>query len=270
MNRFLQTDSKWIHFCEGLVVVGDGINQLDLQDSEHLDFLDHIDELLVEIHHNLVAVALREDTEDSHLSDLKGLQISVDFFVPVDKNWISRKTLQQSITTILELPTFWVLSPIPWKDLAYLVHVFLQTFSDLLGPDHSTCGLRAVSDFANFGVLGLNVRPEELFVEIGNIILDSFEELALVFLNSTHDPWAEEQLVELSEDSEHFVGTGGSTQLLSKLLRDEGLGLINLEIELFFSSCNNLITLLTEIENVESSEGIVPLFDISSTQEPFL
>ncbi len=111
---------------------------------------------------------------------------------------------------------FDVILPSSAEDIFDAFHVGGQLPIDLLGPDDGASNWGNVTNTGHSISLAVYILDLEFLVQGFDVVLDSLNQLGLVFSDGTPDMGPHEEGVEPREDAEHLVGILGRSELSGK------------------------------------------------------
>ena len=122
----------------------------------------------------------------------------------------------ETVSVALELLPFNVILPALTKNIFDKFHVCSQLPIDLLGPDDGSSNGWNVTNPGHSISLAVNVLDLELLVQGFDVVLDSLNQLGLIFPDGTPDVRPHKKGVEPGEKPEHFVGILGRFEMRRK------------------------------------------------------
>jgi len=106
---------------------------------------------------------------------------------------------------------------------------------------------------------------QQLVSQHFNIFFDLYQELDLIFLDSSSNSRSGEECIENLEDTEHFIGILGRRKFVLQNLSDLGFYFVDLEVVGPLSVLPKFKSFFADIEHVDTIERVIGLIDLTES-----
>ena len=237
-------------------------------DLQLVEFLRQVKKLHVEVEVEVESINALLDIEDV-FGLLGGCVDFSDVILPLlDVVFLaSHESLLEVVSNLLKFSSLMEILPVGTEHILNSLHVDAQSPLNLLGPNDLVRNVGEASDSVQHRrlVMLLVLVVQQLVSEHFNIFFHLYQELNLIFLDSSSDSGASEKSIENLENAEHLIGVLGLRELS---LQDGGylrLHLVNLDVVSPLRLIPEVKSLLADVEDIDAIERLIGLVDLAES-----